>query len=206
MRFFFSQTRTTATLTMVYLLLPPQIRCDIAGVNWSCMIPHTTTNANCQKLRVFSLHRLSQRNLAFCGTLIALGTKVLSSSSSYSVLFALLSRNPVFLRIPPEILSSSGSELLHLLPTALRFPFWNFSLAPAHGDLHHQGIRGRLPPRPIKHWFLAYPFPLLFPASTRLLLFTQSHSTGPHSSPPARPASFSETLDLFISSILIHRR
>ena len=59
---------------------------------------------------------------------------------------------------------------------ALRFPFWSFSLAPAHGDIHHQGIRGRLPPRSKNFWFLASPFPLLVPASTRLLLFLSSHS------------------------------
>ena len=69
---------------------------------------------------------------------------------------------------------------------------WNFSLAPAHGDLHHWGSRGRLPPRSKQLWFPASPFPLLFPASTRLLLFTP---VAFHEASLVRPASFSETPD-----------
>ena len=39
-----------------------------------------TTDANCQTLRFFSLNRLSHRNMGFGGTLIALGTKLISSA------------------------------------------------------------------------------------------------------------------------------
>ena len=59
--------------------LPPVNRCSIAGIALDVhdsSPSFVTTDANCQKLRVFSLHRLSQQNKGFCGTLIALGTKL----------------------------------------------------------------------------------------------------------------------------------
>ena len=49
-----------------------------------------TTDANYQQLSDLSLHCLSQRNSILCGTLTALGTKVLSSISSFSALFTSL--------------------------------------------------------------------------------------------------------------------
>ena len=55
----------------------------------------STTDASCQLLRGFSLHRVSHRNNGFGGTLTAPGTKVL---------FPLPHLSPVFLRIPRESL------------------------------------------------------------------------------------------------------
>ena len=48
---------------------------------WHKLVVHDSSN--CQKLKVFSLQRLSQRNDGFCGTLIALGSKLISSLSSW---------------------------------------------------------------------------------------------------------------------------
>ena len=53
---FSPQTQTSASWSMVDLLLPPETRCNIAGINWSCNDSSPsffTTDANCQKLRVF---------------------------------------------------------------------------------------------------------------------------------------------------------
>ena len=44
-----------------------------------------TTDANCQKLRAFSLHLLSHQNMGFRGTLIALGTKRLAAGVPVSI-------------------------------------------------------------------------------------------------------------------------
>ena len=75
--------RTTATLSRVCLLLPPEFCCSIAGTSLSCGIPHPPLSLPThQNLRVFSPHRLSHRNIGFGGTLIALGTKRISSASS----------------------------------------------------------------------------------------------------------------------------
>ena len=37
---FAPRTLSTANLSMVCLLLPPENRCNISGINWSCLIPH----------------------------------------------------------------------------------------------------------------------------------------------------------------------
>ena len=48
---FAQQSRTTATLSMVSLLLPPETCCNIAGINWSCMIPHAPSSPPTQTAR-----------------------------------------------------------------------------------------------------------------------------------------------------------
>ena len=101
------------------------------------MIPHPPVSPPTQTARnwwFFAALTVTNRNKGFAER----------SSRSVRNLFLQLPRpllhshNPVFLRIPPESLSFSGSSPLHLLLLALRCPFWNFSLAPADGDLHHQ--------------------------------------------------------------------
>ena len=48
---FAPQTHTTATLSMVCLFLPPEIRCDIAGINCSCITPHPPLSPPTQTAR-----------------------------------------------------------------------------------------------------------------------------------------------------------
>ena len=48
---FSPQTRTTPTLSMVYLLLPPETCCNIAGISWSCVIPHPPLSPPTQTAR-----------------------------------------------------------------------------------------------------------------------------------------------------------
>ena len=45
------QTHTTATLSMVCLLLPPGTCCNIACITWSCMIPHRPSSPPTQTAR-----------------------------------------------------------------------------------------------------------------------------------------------------------
>ena len=48
---FSPQTRTTATLSMVYLLMPPETCCNIARINWSCTIHHPPKSPLAQTAR-----------------------------------------------------------------------------------------------------------------------------------------------------------
>ena len=92
----------SSPIRLLFHNLPPLHFCQ-----WffSFCLQLTTTDASCNQLRVFSLHCLSQRNKA-----LAERSPRSVRRSSLPPLHApysfLLSHNPVFLRIPPELLFS----------------------------------------------------------------------------------------------------
>ena len=114
-------------------LLPPSTHCNISGINWLCVIPHLPWSPTTPTARswgeVFSLKRSSQRSNCF--TLLALGTKQISSSSSWSMLFPSLTRFCVS-SDSTQIVFRFGLQVPHLFLLALRFAFWIFYLHPHH--------------------------------------------------------------------------
>ena len=71
--------RATATSSKVYLLLPPEFCCSIAGTSWSCKIPHPHYRCKLSETEGFFTAPLVTPNTGFRGTLIALGTKRLAA-------------------------------------------------------------------------------------------------------------------------------
>ena len=156
---FSPQTRTTATLSMAYLLLPPEIRCNIAGINWSCMIPHllyhhrrklpgteglftaSIPNAERARYETYLFSFLLIQVLRFCHAILC-----------------------VF-RFHPNYFPSRA---LNFFPWRVAFPSETFLLHPLMVTFTITVFGNPL--RSIKLWFLASPFPLLVPASARLLL------------------------------------